>query len=504
MSRNPSDLSPRYGTNAEGPAPYVVSLQQVAEQLSVPAVSIGPQIRAAIADPMSMGSPRLQRSSQRTPSDLRFEEGPSSSSRDGDGDLMVLHRPSVVLVDSPRVSSRGPSSRGVAEATALLDDEDEPPLARPKKHVHFPDNVIQSVAFVPRDDGSHQLEVVYNRPWYSYVAFLLSNGFFVASWTELLRASWPSDKPGESLAASVSVISFTSFAFTSVFLLAYVLLTWRPSPYERSMLSDPPFQWRVVKTIAIGAISQLLLTGSYMLHVTCVNSIAFTAFPLIVMFLQERFTCNSQSCISLRAVDQSGVTRTDTAGAVWMFGGLLALVIGEEFADTGDRRLRYGSIALSFLGGGFMAPYLGMVRSASREVSNAVLILLTVIAATGLTAIASWSASGFSSPLGNGTDRVSVFSDLSRLEFFRVLMSGALMFFFWFLHHSVSTYFDRLSVVAGYSLSAPFVLIAYHIQELPTMPVVAEVIGCIGVTVGAFAVVASGWKNRRKVSITLN
>lgn len=392
-------------------------------------------------------------------------------------------------MSSPHVASVHGSSLA-REGSSLLPETPERER-RPKKRVHFPDNVVKSVCIIPGIDGhAPVVQVKYNRPWYAYVLFLASNVFFVLAWTEIMKAAWPSTWPDESLESAVSIVTFIAFAFASVFLLFYLLLTWRPLPSEVVALKSKWFLRSFVKTMIYGMFSQVLLTVSCMLHITCVNTISFTTVPLIMTFLYEK-------------VQHHAVTTMDSFGTAAAAIGMIVLCVGEERADVGDRMHRFGAIVASILGGVCMAPYLTQLRSVSKDVSNAFVITCSVLLSTAVAAAVAGMTGGFTAPLGNGDDRTSVFSDLSRTEFLRVMLSGAFMFFFWFLHHNVSLYFDKMSIVAGYSLCSPMVLIIYSIQNLPTMDRLFEGLGGALVTLGCSTVVFSGWYYRTNVAVRI-
>jgi hypothetical protein len=60
-----------------------------------------------------------------------------------------------------------------------------------------------------------------------------------------------------------------------------------------------------------------------------------------------------------------------------------------------------------------------------------------------------------------------------------------------------------MSIVAGYSLCSPIVLVIYKIQSLPTMEHMFEGIGGALVTLGCSTVVFSGWYYRTYVAIRI-
>lgn len=391
--------------------------------------------------------------------------------------------------------SEGHSQRRESTVAAPADtDALLPSSKKTKKRVHFPDNVVKSVCIVPAVDGSanHELQVEYNRPWYAYVLFMASNVFFVLAWTEIMKAAWPSTDRNESLPAAVAVVTFISVAFATVFFLAYVLLTWRPVEYELVVIRSKWFLRDCSKLIVCGVLAMMLLMCSCMSHITCVNSIAFTTTPLIVICLHEK----------LRHSD--AVTGMDSCGTMSCVVGLVVLCVGEERAHRGVRLERIGAIVASIAGGVLMAPFLSLLRRAGKDVSNAAIITATLLCASAASAAIAAGVKGFTSPLGNGrSGRESTFTDLSNEELLRVMLSGAFMFFFWFLHHTVSLYFDRMSIVAGYTFCTPMVLVIYHLQGLPTIDRIFEAIGGGLVTFGCSAVVFSGWLYRKNISIPI-
>jgi hypothetical protein len=509
---------------------FAINLDEVSQQLGIPVETLNEQLqRSSSWAPLSGGStpeqsPRLGpsisdsqfnlgdrvstlrhslRASSSTalcPDDaMRSREVSFVSQKNDRGSSFVLRdgpRLSSLSLPSPRIASQLSPQRSTAarEQAPLLASPSTAASTRERrapKRVHFPENVVKSVCIIPGNDGHTPiLRVKYNRPWYAYVVFLASNVFFVLAWTEIMKAAWPSTWPGESLSSAVSIVAFIAFAFATTFLLFYLLLTWRPLTGELLVLRSRWFMRSFIKTMIYGIFSQTLLTVSCMLHITCVNTISFTTVPLIMTFLYEK-------------VQHRAMTSMDTFGTAAAAIGMIVLCVGEERADVGDRMHRFGAIVASVLGGVCMAPYLSQLRTVSKDVSNAFVITASVLLSTLVAAAVAAAAGGYTAPLGNGDDRRSVFSDLSRTEFLRVMLSGAFMFFFWFLHHKVSLYFDQMSIVAGYSLCSPIVLVIYKIQSLPTMEHMFEGIGGALVTLGCSTVVFSGWYYRTYVAIRI-
>lgn len=490
------DACGQYGSSSQE---FAINLEDVSSRLLIPAETLTEQLLVHT----TLGAPCSPSNSKATDSGTAT---PTSSGRSP-----ALRRQSTLRIDAPEglvledavVTKREALAGGVLVRTtstlsrggAALDTVSDGGGAkkRQQKRVHFPDNVVKSVCIVPVVDGGHELHVEYRRPPYAFVFFFLSNIGFVAAWSEIMRASWPATSPGESLAASVSVVTFLSLCFSGGFLLLFIGLTWRLTEYERIVIRQRWFLVRLAKLVACGTAAQTLLMLSCMSHVTCVNSISFTTMPLIALYCYER------------SRHHSFVSGTDSFGTVACAIGLIVLCVGEERADRGSRGARLLAIVASVVGGVLMAPYLSLLRIASKDTSNAALITLSVLCAAFAAAAATAASGGFSASvaLGHGDTVDYGISALGRKETLRVMLSGAFLFTFWFLHHKASLYFDRLTIVGGYSLCAPLVLVAFHIQGLPTMEHLLEVIGGILVTAGCLAVGFSGWLYRKNVAIPI-
>ena len=526
---------------------YRVDLGTVSEALEVPVQALQDCIAAAAAQQQiqnnagdissspTIRSPLLPFTpkSPKSPS----HHLPSAGSRNTNAVIVttaqVAEEGATPSSDDLRVPGRR-DSKVLFSVTTLSDgDRTESSLARQarrasRKRVHFPADVIQSITIIQDeailgDDGeptspsttnSLRLQVNFNRPLWAYAMLVVSTTALALSWVEIAMAAYPSKLPRQSSAKSATAVCSAVFGFTTIAFLVYLALTWRPGRAERNYITVTGRR-NLGWTVFSGAVASTSLVASYAVHVSCVNFVAFSALPLVASFLSEMWS-------------RKIIAPVDSAGTVLVVAGLVVLVAGEEHADQGKLRARLFAALCAVISAMIQSSFLASCRRTSKDVSITFIATATLAATTAICVVSSLALGGFSAPLGARLDHPSLLGSsaagggssswfsaspaeipgnlahLSYKELIHVGVACGTMFAAWFFQHLCATYFDRLSLAAGLSLGAPYMIVAYHIAGLPYAVIGFEVAGSLLVFVGTVGVIYAGWKHRAGVEIVID
>lgn len=355
--------------------------------------------------------------------------------------------------------------------------------AKKKKRVHFPENVIKSVSVLQADDQLRLL-VRYNRPWYAHFVLLVASIFFVLHWGFIALLTVPSNT-GERVAAS-AIISFVAFGFASVYLLAFLALTWRPGVDELEFLTDFSRNRPVLYVLMAGVVAQLSLVVSFMFSINVVLIISVCCIPLVVTYLYEEYK-------------KHGVSVLDAIGCILVFGSIIVFFLGAKSEDDALYR-RLLSVGVALVGGAAMAFFLFQVRTVSQYVSNFFVMSSTITLTTLVLAAVAYVTDGFSVPITASHKKLT---DISSNDFLKILLSALFLFLSWFTYHWSSLFFDRMTLSGSFCLGGPISLLVFYLLSLPAASLPYEIGGGVAVTIGCGLVLFSGFRFRQNIEVQI-
>ncbi|ESL10223.1 hypothetical protein TRSC58_02047 [Trypanosoma rangeli SC58] len=408
----------------------------------------------------------------------QFSEVSSASSLRGAS--FHVQRPSQIECG---VDSSLEDSVGLEQALLTEDIVAEKKSIGKKKRVHFPDNVIKSVSVVQADDQLRLL-VEYNRPWYAHLVLVVASAFFVLHWGFIALVTKPSSV-SERMDACV-LVSFVAFGFASVYLLAFLALTWRPSRDELGFLMDRSRNRSVLYVLLAGVFSQLSLVAAFMLCDNFGSLVCFCCIPLFLTYLYEEYK-------------QHAVSVLDGIGCILAVASIVVFCIGFELNATGLSE-RIISVCIALMGGAAMALFLFQVRTVSRFVSNFFVMSSTVTLATLLLAFVAYITGAFAARIGTSHQTLT---QISSADFLNIILSALFLFLSWFTYHWSSLFFDRMTLSGSFSLGGPMSLLVFHLLSLPTAYLQYEIAGGVAMVIGCGLVLYSGYRFRQNVEVRI-
>ncbi|RNF27565.1 uncharacterized protein Tco025E_00215 [Trypanosoma conorhini] len=353
-----------------------------------------------------------------------------------------------------------------------------------KKRVHFPDNVIKSVSVVQADDQLRLL-VEYNRPWYAHLVLVVASAFFVLHWGFIALVTKPSP-PSERMAAC-AVVSFVAFGFASVYLLAFLALTWRPDRDELEFLIDFSRNRPVIYVLLAGVASQLSLVAAFMFCGSIGSLVCFCCIPLVLTFLYEEYK-------------QHAVSVLDGIGCILVVGSIVVFCVGIELENETEMYERIVPVCIALVGGAAMAFFLFQVRTVSRSVSNLLVMSSTITLATLLLLLVVYVTSAFTARIGASHQTLT---QISSADFLNIILGALFLFLSWFTYHWSSLFFDRMTLSGSFSLGGPMSLLVFHLLSLPTASLPYEVAGGVAMVIGCALVLYSGYRFRQNVEVRI-
>lgn len=368
---------------------------------------------------------------------------------------------------------------------------------RPRRRVHFPEDVIQSVS-VEQEENHLQLLLAYKRPWYAGVALCVAAITQAATWSVVgYLVSYSHTSDGRAEAAPLFML--VAMAASALPMLLYLCCTWRPGWEERDFLQDGNRRSCLAWSWVSGVLAHVGLLVSMIVAVEPTAFLCYGVMPMVIT-------------IAGGAYAGFPVTALDVVGGAAAIAALLVPLIGvpcwaasREHVTTDDMLRSVTAISVGCVGAACFAWFLRQLRVASQHVSHLFVLTSTnVLTVVVLLLIATFTGS-FDSDAHVGTAQAGI----SRLHLFPdvvlLLGAGVLLLVGWWCYHVGTLYFDALSSVSFFALGTPVVVLVLGLLHAlrPLARLLLYAGGAAGVVVAAVQVLIAGYLYRRNIEIRI-
>jgi hypothetical protein len=371
---------------------------------------------------------------------------------------------------------------------SINDDSDTHRKSR--KQVHFPEDVVSQITIIHREN-SLVMQVEYNRPLIAYVGCLLSVLLLVVAWCQISKAAFYTDVMTGGLhdgvvSRSVALISSFAFLSTSVVLVGWCIATGVPSCDERASLQHFHHRRKLAICSITGSAGLVLMASAFMLHVSSINFVVYSMWPLIFSYLWHIYKTRE-------------ISRIDAVGLILAITGTGIMIVGEvNRPDYQSTSRRWISVTLSFIAAIAETLRWNHEKQSRRYFSNALVMVCTTGIAGVVLLIIALVLKAFTEPIGRGAE---ILSELDRSNAGLIIGACIAMFAATTTSHAAAVYFDTLTMISIVAMSGPLCVLAFGWFGLPTMELIYRGVGGCTMAFGSFLLIFTGFVFRRHVEL---
>ena len=360
-----------------------------------------------------------------------------------------------------------------------------------KKHVHFPEDVVNQITIV-HQDNKLIMQVEYNRPLVAYVGCLLSVVFLVVAWCQIDKAaSFESEATGalhhDDITRGVAIVSSLAFLSSAFIFIIWCIANGIPGVGEKDSLSSQHHHRKklIVYTLS-AAVAWSSLSGAFMLHVTSINLVVYAMLPFILSYVWYLYKTRDMS-------------RIDAVGLILSVTGTAVMIAGEVHRpDYQHVDRRWGAVTLAVVGALAETLRWNYQKQCRRYFSNGLLMVCSSGLAGLILLIVSITTGAFTDPIGENEE---VISHLDRNNVGLFIGACIAMLAAIATSHFVSDYFDTLTTISLMAMAGPLCVLVFGWFGLPTMESVYRGVGGSSMAFGSFLLIATGFVYRRHVEL---